>query len=68
VIPRKVSSEPLTNDAKLPINTLSIRGERQILLQDNVFRLHEHDDGNLFMEFGYILKILDPVKHVEVRT
>lgn len=48
------------------VSTLNVNGEWQILFEDNISRVHEHENGKLFIEPAYILKIIDNVKHVEV--
>ncbi|XP_077291132.1 uncharacterized protein LOC143914706 [Arctopsyche grandis] len=57
----------LSKNTRVPVSILNVNGERQILLEDNIFRVHEHENGNLFVEPEYILNILDPVLLTEAR-
>lgn len=62
-----ITPSNLSKNTRVPVSILNVNGERQILLEDNIFRVHEHENGNLFVEPEYILNILDPVLLTEAR-
>lgn len=48
------------------VSTFNVNGEWQILFEDNISRVHEHENGKFFIEPTYMLNIVDNIKHAEV--
>lgn len=63
---KSIYGEVISEDDGSPPCIFEVSGEKEFVVEDNVFHLHKHEKGKLFFELVHILDIVDPVIFVEV--